>query len=93
MEENVIDCELDFGAFYITAQQVKEAYDYLQTLNDDSIKGMYHFKSMVEAELYPITQGEDESEFYEYIHLYLLELIEFYKEATQKGHAVIFYIV
>lgn len=92
--ENAIDCDLDFGAFYLTAEQVKEACDYLHTLSNSTIKQMYdvHFQSMVEDEIYPIVQDEDENEFYEYIHSHLLELREFYKEAAQKNRAVIFYI-
>lgn len=93
--ENAIDCDLDFGAFYLTAGQVQEVCDYLHTLSNRMIKQMYdvYFQSMVEDEVYPIVQDEDENEFYEYIHSHLLALREFYKEAAQKERAVIFYIM
>ncbi|RRD94195.1 DUF1877 family protein [Clostridiales bacterium COT073_COT-073] len=93
MIENGIECEMDFGAFYLTSEQVQETRDYLCALSDDEIKQMYDFQSMVEDEIYPLVEGEDEDEFYEYMFYHLSELKEFYKRAAGQGHAVIFYIM
>lgn len=93
MAENAIECEMDFEAFYLTPKQVREAGDYLQVLSREEIKQMYDFQSMVEDEIYPLTEEDDEDEFYEYIVYHLTELKQFYKRAAQQGHAVIFYIM
>lgn len=39
--ENAIDCDLDFGALYLTAEQVKAAC-YLHTISNRTIKQMYN---------------------------------------------------
>lgn len=93
MVENAIDCDLDFGAFYLTSEQVEEGYDYLNTLDEETVKEMYDFQAMVADEVYPIATDDDEEEFYRYIYSYLMDIKAFYKEATDKGNAVIFYII
>lgn len=93
MTDNAIDCELDFGAFYLTSEQVEEAYDYLNGLDEETIKDMYDFQAMVADEVYPIATDDDEDEFYQYIYSYLMDIKEFYKEAADKGKAVIFYVM
>ena len=40
-DENELDCEFDFDAFYITAKQVKESSDYLNSLDDNTLMNMY----------------------------------------------------
>lgn len=91
--DNSIDCELDFGAFYITSRQVKEASDFLNSLNDDDLKKMYDFKSMLKDEVYPLVENDEETEFYEYIYFYLAELRKYFKQTAEKKYAVIFYVI
>ena len=93
-DENELDCELDFGAFYITAQQVKEATDFLNSLDDNVLKSMYDFKSMCENAVYPLhgnEKEEDAESFYEYIYSYLIKLREYFNQTAEKGYAIILY--
>ena len=90
--ENKLDCELDYGVFYITAQQVKAASDFLNSLDDTALKSMYDFKSMQENEVYPLYKNEEDTGFYEYLYFHLTELKKYFHETAEKGYAIIFYI-
>lgn len=95
-DENALDCEFDFGAFYITAKQVKEAADYLYSLDDNTLMNMYDFKLMVENKIYPLHGKENEDEgaiFYEYIYSHLSELRKFFAFTAEEGYAIIFYVM
>ena len=93
MGENVIESEMDFGAFYLTAEQVREANDYLLALDEEAIKASYDFETMVQDEVYPISEEEDKDEFFQYVYHHFLNLKAFYKLASQQEKAVVFYIM
>ena len=93
LDDNVIESEQDFGAFYITPEQVKAASNFLNVLNEDTIKKMYDFKMMQKEELYPLVEDDDENEFYEYIFLYLMELKQYFMQTAKQGYAIVFYIL
>ena len=86
--------ELDFGedtdgrVFYITAQQVREADEFVQSLSDDALREMYDFKEMQKDGVYPIDHEEEASWLYDYIYSYLTKIREFYHQAAEKGHAI-----
>jgi len=90
--ENTIDCDSEFGVFYITTEQIKEAYDALFPLTKEDLLEKYNFSEMLEDEVYPIVEDEDEKEFFDYIYSYLLEIKEFYKKTIEKELAILFYI-
>ena len=90
--ENAIDCDSEFGVFYITTEQIKEAYDALFPLTKEDLLEKYNFSEMLEDEVYPIVEDEDEKEFFDYIYSYLLEIKEFYKKTIEKELAILFYI-
>ncbi|MFR4439729.1 MAG: YfbM family protein [Hungatella sp.] len=93
-DDNELDCELEFGAFYITAQQVKEATNFLNSLDDDILENMYDFKSMQENAIYPLHGNENETDavfLYEYIYSYLTKLREYFNQTAEKGYAIILY--
>lgn len=95
-EENKLNCELDFGAFYLTASQVKEASDYLDALDDRTLMNMYDFKLMKEKRIYPLCGNEnanDADAFYEYIYSYLEKLKRYFERMAEKGYAIIFYLM
>ena len=93
-DDNELDCELEFGAFYITVQQVKEATNFLNSLDDDILETMYDFKSMQENAIYPLHRNEIETDavfLYEYIYSYLTKLREYFNQTAEKGYAIILY--
>lgn len=93
-DENELDCELEFEAFYITSQQVKEAANYLNSLDDNVLKSMYDFKSMQENAVYPLHRNENKIDarcLYEYIYSYLTKLKAYFNQTAEKGFAIILY--
>lgn len=93
-DDHRLDCELEFEAFYLTAQQVKEAAGFLNTLDDDALESMYDFESMREKAVYPLHGNENETDagsFYEYIYSYLIKLREYLNQTAEKGYAMILY--
>lgn len=95
-EENELNCELDFGVFYLTASQVKEASYYLNALDDRILMNMYDFKLMKEKRIYPLNGNENANDvdaFYEYIYSYLEKLKKYFERMAEKEYAIIFYIM
>lgn len=93
-DDNELDCELEFGAFYITEQQVKEAADFLNSLDDNVLENMYDFKAMQENAVYPFLGKENEMDagfLHEYIYSYLIKLKEYFNQTAEKGYAIILY--
>lgn len=93
-DSNELDCELEFGAFYITVQQVKEATNFLNSLSDNVLENMYDFKSMQENAVYSLHGNENEMDagfFNEYIYSYLVKLREYFNQTAVKGYAIILY--
>lgn len=85
---------MEFGAYYITAQQVREATNFLNSLDNNVLEKMYDFKSMQEKAVYPLQGNENEIDtgfFYEYIYSYLTKLREYFNQTAEKGHAIILY--
>lgn len=91
-DDTAIECNLDYGAFGLTAQQVQEAAEYLNTLDDAAIKELYDFPAMLENDIYPLYSGDNEAEFYEYLHANLVEVKNYFAQMAEKGFGVIFYI-
>lgn len=82
---NKLHCGNDIEVFYITAQQVKEASDYLTSLDDNTLESMYDFRLMQENGIYPPHGNESESGFYyEYIYSYLIMLRKYFKQTAEK---------
>ena len=93
-DDQEIDCELEFEAFYITARQVKDAANFLNSLDDNAQKNMYDFQSMKENAVYPLCGSETETDaefLYEYIYSYLIKLREYFNQIAEKGYAIILY--
>lgn len=93
-DDNQLDCELEFGAFYLTPQQVKEATNFLNSLDDNMLKSMYDFKSIQQNAVYPLhgTENEMDAELlYEYIYSHLIKLREYFNETARKERSILFY--
>lgn len=93
-DDHKLDCELEIEAFYLTAQQVKEAANFLNSLDDKALGNMYDFKSMQENAIYPLRGNENEMDaevLYEYIYSHLIKLKEHFNQTAKKGYAIILY--
>ena len=91
-DENFIENGMEFGAFFADAEQVREAVEYLDSLDEDKLKGMFDFGAMLADEVYPIMDESDEDGFFEYLRGYVRKIKEFYKETSERRGAVVFYV-
>ena len=66
-DENFIESGMEFGAFFADAEQVREAVEYLDSLDEDKLKGMFDFGAMLADEVYPIMDESDEDGFFWYV--------------------------
>ena len=91
-DENFIESGMEFGAFFADAEQVREAAEYLDSLGEDELKGMFDFGAMLRDEVYPIMDEDDEDGFFEYLCGYIGKIKKFYRETAERRGAVIFYV-
>ncbi len=82
----------EYGAFYLLPEQVKEASLFLESLPEEELKNLYDFDVLVKEEIYPIYDGDNSDEFFEYIADYVKQIRVFYATMVRKEQGVIFYI-
>ncbi len=82
----------EYGAFYLFPEQVQEASQYLESLTEEELKNLYNFDALAKNEIYPIYDGDNGDEFFEYIAEYLQNIKTFYATMVRKEQGVIFYI-
>ncbi|WP_411349575.1 YfbM family protein [Paenibacillus sp. WLX2291] len=81
-----------YGAYYLYPQQVQQAAEWLAASTDEQLASSYDFASMMEQAVYPTIEGEDEQEFYDYLHAHLRDIQTFYQIAVTTGHGIVFYV-
>ena len=91
--ENVLDIEMDFGAFILNSEEVLKAYECIKNIKEEELRAKYDFKSFTENKVYPITEDEDMDDFFDYIYENFMSIQEFYKEASGSGKEIVFYIM
>lgn len=82
----------EFGAFYLTHEQVVEASAALAQLSESALKDRYDFAEFAKEQVYPIIEGEDGGEFLDYLLGNLVNLQVFYRKAEAEGEGIVFYI-
>ncbi len=86
--EGYTDCYV----YCLWADDVADASEYLEGLEENTIKSMFNFQEMCDEDVYPITNGENEEEFFEYIYSNLLGIKAFFKRVAEEGKFIIFYV-
>ena len=90
-EQSIENDDLDYGANYLTATQVKETAVYLAELDEKKLRAMYNHDFLVQNEVYCVQKNDAEGDF-EYIKEYLFVLKDFYKKASDENKAVVFWV-
>ena len=91
--DNLLDVEMDFGAFMITCEQVQEAYEAIKNIYEAQFRAKYDIKSLAEDEVYPVVDADtDDETFFEYLFDYFNQIRDFYKQAIENSQEIIFYI-
>lgn len=82
----------DGAAFYLHPEQVAQASQAMQGLDEQQLRQRYDFSALMDAQIYPLTDGEDEEELFSYILQNYLAIGNFYGEAVSQGHGIVCYI-
>lgn len=93
--DNALDLdEMEFGAFALSLEEVKEAYEYMLTIDKEKLRSMYNFEEMVKEEIYPLSGMEEDScnDFFDYLYENFETIKTFYKEVLEKNMSIVFYI-
>lgn len=93
--DNALDLdEMEFGAFALPLEEVKEAYEYMLTIDKEKLRSMYNFEEMVKEEIYPLSGMEEDNgnDFFNYLYENFESIKIFYKEVLEKNMSIVFYI-
>ncbi len=78
--------------YHLMSYEVSETYEYLEGIDENGVKTMFNFLDMCDEEVYPITDGENEHDFFEYIYSNFVQIKEFFKRVAEEGKLIIFYV-
>ena len=89
----VNDEDIGYGpAMEITSDEVREINAALSSIPQEDFRAKFNVKEMIENDIYPVTDDEDEDEFFEYVWIHFEALKEFYSKASENGCCLLFYI-
>ncbi|MCC0690203.1 YfbM family protein [Clostridioides sp. ZZV14-6387] len=80
-------------AMLITANDVKKLSEAMDSLEEQQFREKFNISEMLENNIYPVMDDENEEEFFDYVWANLIELKKFIEEAANDRQAVIFYIM
>lgn len=83
----------DYGAFYILSSEVAEAYESIKEWDEKQLRQHYNFAQMVEQQIYPIVEDEDENELFEYIWFHFASIQKYLEEVVSQGKGIIFFVI
>lgn len=65
----------------------------MNNLEEQTFRKKFNISEMLENNIYPVMDDENEEEFFDYVWANLIELKKFIEEAANEGQAVIFCIM
>ncbi len=92
-ETPVNDDDLGYGpAMLVEKEKVSQIAKALDGWDKDRFRERFHMKDLIENEIYPVMDDEDEEQFFTYVWEYFLFLKEFYQQAAKEGQHVLTFI-
>lgn len=88
----LFDDDDEFAARLIAPGDVKELAAALEDLTWEDVRGRFSVSDMLDQNIYPVTEEENEDEFFDYVWSYLSDMKDFFDDAAAEGQAVIFYM-
>ena len=82
----------EFSPMLISASDVKAMVPALAALTREDFRERFDVEQMLENDIYPVTEDDDEEDFFDYVWDAVEELREFFEEAAKEDQAVIFYM-
>ena len=83
----------DIPTFKLDASRVSEISEAVNKITREKMLNNYNIMDMVEFNIYPVVEDEDEDEFFEYMYDYFIRLQEFFSKVASEGKILIFCIV
>ncbi len=91
--EPISDEEVGYSpALLITKEEVNKINDHIQNISEHDFRNMFNFKDLIENEIYPVMNNEDEGIFFQYVWSYFERLKDFYNRAAKAEKCLLFYI-
>ena len=91
LEDQALDF-LDYGAFYVSPEQVAAAVEAISGISEPDMRNLYNFEGMVLEAIYPVLEDEDRDEFFSYMFAHFADLRSFYETARTGNQGIIFWI-
>ena len=88
----LFDDDDEFSARLIAPGDVKELAAALEDLTWEDVRGRFNVSDMLDQDIYPVTEEENEEEFFDYVWSYLSDMKDFFDDAAAEDQAVIFYM-
>lgn len=89
----VSDEDVGYGsAMEITADEVKRIHLSIRDITKSDFHHEFNVQKMAKNDIYPVTEDEDENEFFEYVWQYFELLNSFFARASQNANCILFYI-
>lgn len=86
----VNDDDMGYGpARLLTKDIVAPLADALGQWEEDVFREKFDLKAMIENNVYPVMDDEDEEQFFEYVWFYFREVKKFFRQAADQGENVI----
>lgn len=84
--EPVNDEDLGYGPMrFFTKETVIQLADALEPWNENTFRASFHMEELKDKEIYPITDMDEEEEFFQYVWENFDILKKFIKEASEKN--------
>ncbi len=92
-ETPINDDDLGYGpAMLVKKDTVAQIAAALDEWDKETFRGKFHIKDLIENEIYPVRNDEDEEEFFIYVWEYFVFLKEFYQQAAKEGQHILTFI-
>lgn len=93
-QDNLIEFG-EFGAFYLTPPQIREAYQAIEAMTRDELLAKYNYNEMLEEAIYPLYGDAEDGEaeqFFDYLYSYFNDIRKYYSKTIVEGKGLVFYI-
>lgn len=91
--EPVNDDDMGYGPMRLIPKElVSQIADALDEMDESDFRGKFNLSDMMEEQIYPLMDNEDEEQFFEYVWEMFVELQKFYRDAAEKNHNVLAFI-
>ena len=86
------ECEMEYGAWLISKEDVAEACHALKNFSKQSLYEKFSIEDMIKKDIYPVQPEHGKEEMVEYISHYFDDIVDFFNKAKEENEHIIFFI-